>query len=769
MPCGAGMCPPLLAGVVSARLISMRQSELIDLVQSYLPDSDEDLIQRACSYATHKHRHQTRSSGAAYITHPISVAAIVAEMRLDEASVVAALLHDTIEATDATRAEIDASFGPEIGALVDGLTKLSNIELVSKKTRQGENLRRLLLAVSNDVRVLLVKLADRLHNMRTLQHVPPEKRARIGQETLDIYAPLAGRMGMQTMRDELEELSFMHLLPEAHALIHDKLASMAEDATEAVLEIEKSLVEWLSQSGIEAVVKSRQKRPYSVYRKMENNRVSFEQLSDLIGFRVIVDRVEQCYNALGIVHTRWPAVPGRFKDYISTPKQNDYRSIHTTIAGPMHQRVELQIRTHEMNDIAEYGIAAHALYKDGVYDPSQIDMEADDVPSSRAYAWLRRTVDTLSQGDHADDVLEHTRLELFLDQVFCFTPKGRLIALPLGATAIDFAYAVHTKVGDTCVACRINGRNSQVVTKLKNGDEVQIIRSDDENYVPPVSWENVAVTGKAKAGVRRAAREALDRQFRDTGVRILQSTFKRAGHEFEPDALELALPKLARESVTDAIAAVGRSELDPSDVLKAVHPDYRIERTSTTAKASPSDGWFSLSGVGDFLFRIPGRRRRKNEAERATESAVPFSGADAGMAVRINLECGAVPGDRIVGIVEEGKGITVYPIEADALQEHEDNAHNWIDLRWQIDPENPSRFPARIEITAVNAPGTLADITEVIAKADANIVNLYLEGPDSGLSTMVFGVEVWDARHLARLLRALRALSVTTEAKRLYG
>ena len=742
----------------------MRQTELVERVAHYLPDADEELLNRAYVYAMHKHRHQKRESGDPYFSHPLEVAAIVTDLRLDQHSVVAALLHDTIEDTDATRREIDSMFGPDIGQLVDGLTKLKNIELVSKKTRQGENLRRLLLAVAEDVRVLLVKLADRLHNMRTLNHVQPDKRARVAQETMDIYAPLAARMGMQTMREELEDRAFRALYPDAQALIESKLEALSETSSKVISEIEETIVESLKKRGIPATVKSRTKRPNSIYRKMEQNQVSFEQLSDLIGFRVVVNTDAECYAALGIIHGRWPAVPGRFKDYISTPKQNDYRSLHTTIAGPSHQRVELQIRTQAMHEIAEFGIAAHALYKDGVYTSST---DPKDTSGSRAYAWLRRTVEGLSEHDHPDDVLEHTRLELFNEQVFCFTPKGRLIALPQGATAIDFAYAVHTNVGNDCVGCRINGRAAQVMTVLKNGDEVLVIRQD--GHIPQPSWEKFAVTGKARAGIRRATREALMQQYRANGTRMLTSAFRKAGHDFEEKKLKSVLSKLARASVLDAISAVGRGELPAEDVLRAVYPDYRKDRTATL-KPGATDGWFSMTGVANFVFRIPGRKRRQERTAKAEATdSMPFSGIDPGTAVRIDPLSGAVPGDRIVGILDPGQGIVVYPIEADGLSAFEDTADEWIDLRWDIDEENPARFPARIGVTALDAPGTLAEITDIVAKADANIDNLYLTSPDSGLSRMVFGVEVWDLKHLNRLMREIRALSVVTVTERVYG
>ncbi len=446
----------------------MRQYELVERVRRYNPHADEELLNKAYVYAMRAHGVQKRASGDPYFSHPLEVAAILTEMRLDDATIVAAVLHDTIEDTSTTREEIDQIFGAEIGQLVEGLTKIKKLDLVSKRAEQAENFRKLLLAISADVRVLLVKLADRLHNMRTLHFVPESKRRRIAEETLDIYAPLAGRMGMQSLRDELENLSFRTLTPEADAMIEARLTDLRASNGAVIARIENELAAELSARGIKADVKGREKSPYSIWRKMERKSVSFEQLSDIYGFRVIVGSVDDCYRVLGVVHTKWPVVPGRFKDYISTPKQNDYRSIHTTVIGPGRQRVELQVRTREMDDIAENGIAAHTLYKEGrVSDTDAMERE------SRAYGWLRRTIELLGEGDTPEEFLEHTKLELFHDQVFCFTPKGRLIALPRGATPIDFAYAVHTDIGNKAVGARINGRIAPLLSELQNGDEVE--------------------------------------------------------------------------------------------------------------------------------------------------------------------------------------------------------------------------------------------------------------------------------------------------------
>src|SRR6202165_2399330 len=500
----------------------MRQYDLIERVRRYNPNTSEALLNRAYVYAMKAHGEQKRASGDPYFSHPLAVAAILTDLKLDDSTIAAALLHDTIEDTAATRDEIDQMFGQDIGALVEGLTKLKKLDLVTKEAKQAENLRKLLLAIADDVRVLLVKLADRLHNMRTLSHVPPETRRRTAEETLDIYAPLAGRMGMHEMREELEDLAFRELKPEAYTVVSERLDALGSKNAGLVAEIEQQLTRKLSDRGIEAEVSGRRKRAYSIWRKMERKSVGFEQLSDIFGFRVVVKTLPECYEALGIVHTTWPVVPGRFKDYVSTPKQNDYRSIHTTVMGPSRQRVELQIRTRDMEEIAEYGIAAHALYKDGLGSPTEMLSR-----ESSAYAWLRRTIELLAEGSTPEEFLEHTKLELFHDQAFCFTPKGMLIALPRHANVIDFAYAVHTGVGNMAVGAKINGKIAPLVSELQNGDEVEILNAKAQT-APPTAWESLVVTGKARAAIRRATRAAVRHQYAGLGQRILERLFHRA-------------------------------------------------------------------------------------------------------------------------------------------------------------------------------------------------------------------------------------------------
>ena len=738
----------------------MRQYELVERVQRYKPDVNEALLNKAYVYAMQKHGHQKRASGDPYFSHPLEVAAILTDMRLDEATIAVALLHDTIEDTTATRKEIDELFGEDIGRLVEGLTKLKKLDLVSKKAEQAENLRKLLLAISEDVRVLLVKLADRLHNMRTLEHMRPDKRARISEETMEIYAPLAGRMGMQDVREELEELSFRHINPEAWRMVTERLAGLLSRHQDVIDEIERQLSALFAKYGITAEVKSRQKKPWSIFRKMESKTLSFEQLSDIFGFRVIVGSVEDCYRALGAIHTSWQMVPGRFKDYISTPKQNDYRSIHTTIVGPSRQRVELQIRTTEMNDIAEYGVAAHALYKDrgSVADDGDHALSRD----TNAYAWLRRTIEQLAEGDNPEEFLENTKLELFHDQVFCFTPKGGLIALPRGATPIDFAYAVHTEVGDTCVGAKINGRIMPLMTELKNGDEVEIIRSKAQ--VPPAAWEQVVVTGKARAAIRRATRAAIRKQYSGLGTRILERAFERAGKTFTRDALKPVLHRLAHKEIEDVLAAVGRGELPSADVMKAVFPDFKDERAAAPAKPAKRAGWFNLRNAAGMLFQFPGQASSGGDQRHA----LPIRGVHGDLPVHFAPE-GAVPGDRIVGILTPGAGITIYPIQSPALVAFDDQPDRWIDVRWDIDQATGERFPARISVTAINEPGSLAEIANLVASADANIHKLSMVETAPDFTEMVIDLEVWDIKHLNRLIGDLKELTSVGEVKRVNG
>jgi len=733
----------------------MRQYDLIERVRRYNPGTSEALLNRAYVYAMKAHGEQKRASGDPYFSHPLEVAAILTDLKLDDSTIAAALLHDTIEDTAATRDEIDHLFGKDIGALVDGLTKLKRLDLVTKEAKQAENLRKLLLAIADDVRVLLIKLADRLHNMRTLGHMQSEARRRIAEETLDIYAPLAGRMGMHEMREELEDLAFRELNPEAYNVVNERLESLGSRHVGLIAEIEQQLTRKLADRGLAAEVSGRRKRAYSIWRKMERKSVGFEQLSDVVGFRVIVATVAECYQALGIIHTTWPMVPGRFKDYVSTPKQNDYSSIHTTLIGPGKQRVELQIRTREMHEIAEYGIAAHALYKDGAGSPTEMLSR-----ESSAYAWLRRTIELLAEGSNPEEFLEHTKLELFHDQVFCFTPKGKLIALPRHANAIDFAYAVHTDVGNSAVGCKINGKIAPLVSELTNGDEVEIITSSAQ-VAPPPAWESLVRTGKSRAAIRRATRAAVRNQYAGLGRRIVERLCQRAKIVYSDEKLQGALPRLARASIEDVMSAVGRGEMRAADVARAMYPDYKEERVAAMAQQRQSEsGWFGLKRSKGVKFKL------------AAEGggAIPIRGINTDLPVRFAPIGGAVPGDRIVGILTPGEGITIYPIQSPGLKAFEDAPERWLDLRWDVDDEAaPQRFPARIALQTVNEPGSLAQVAQVIAEHDGNIDNIHMERQSPDFTSVTIDLEVYDLKHLNSIIAQLRAKPVVAGAERVNG
>ena len=748
--------------------MTTRAYELVERVKSYEPNANEALLNRAYVYAMKAHGNQKRASGAPFFSHPLEVAAILAEMRLDDATIATALLHDTIEDTGATRSEIDALFGAEIGSLVDGLTKIKKLDLVTKKAEQAENFRKLLLAISSDIRVLLVKLADRLHNMRTLGHMKPAKRKTIAQETMDIYAPLAGRMGMQWLREELEDHAFRWLNPEGYAAVVDRLKMLRDRNQGLIEEIESALLKRLDEAKVHAIVAGREKKPYAIWSKMERKQISLEQLSDIYAFRIVVDEVIDCYRALAVVHTTWHAVPGRFKDYISSPKQNDYQSIHTTVVGPRHQRAELQIRTERMHSVAEYGVAAHALYKDNANGTGPHNGVLPH-HESNAYRWLRHLVDMLLEGDNPEEFLEHTKLELFQDQVFCFTPKGRLIALPRGANPIDFAYAVHTDIGNTCVGCKINGRPMPLVTELRNGDEVEIITS--EVQAPPSAWQNLAVTGKARSAIRRATRDAARAQYGKLGREILERAFSRRGKTFSEDAIAQALARLSQRTAEDVIAAVGRGELASADVIKAAWPeDTPSETPKRRRKVKRADeGWFDLGKVMGLKFRWPGSSSSSSENSRpAGPNSIPIRGLRGDLPVRF-AENGAVPGDRIVGILNPGQGITIYPIHAEALKAFDEEPERWIDVTWDIDEDNAQRFPAKIAVTALNEPGSLAQVAAVIGEADGNIDNIKMMKQVPDYAEMVIDLEVWDLTHLNEILAGLRAKDVVSSAARVGG
>ncbi len=706
----------------------MRQFELVERVHSYDPDADEDLLNRAYVFAMRAHGAQQRASGDPYFSHPLEVAGILTGLKLDAASIATALLHDTLEDTLATPEELEKNFGPEVLKLVDGVTKLSRLELQSDRTKQAENFRKLLLAMSSDIRVLLVKLADRLHNMRTLHFLhDPDKRRRIALETMEIYAPLADRIGMQQMKEELEDLAFAELHPDARASITARLDFLREREVDLVQRITDQVKRTVAQAGVDAWVSGREKKPYSIWRKMQHKDVTFEQLSDIMAFRVVVADVVDCYRALGVVHGAWPMVPGRFKDYISTPKPNNYRSLHTTVIGPEQQRIEIQIRTREMHEVAELGVAAHWAYKQGTAEPTD----------ARQYRWLRELLEILEQAADPEEFLEHTKLNMFEDQVFCFTPKGDLIALPRGSTPVDFAYAVHSNVGDTTVGAKINGRLMPLKTSLQNGDQVEILRS--KIPAPSPTWENFVVSGKARAGIRRFIRNQQRGQYLELGKQIVAKAFRDGGNPMTDKGLEAALKILKHKTIDDLYVDVGDGTHTGREVYEAVFPGEKasmLNRVVTSVRAAAGKATGTKSATGE---------------------AIPIRGLIPGMAITFASCCHPLPGDRIVGIVTTGKGVEVHTIDCETLEQFTSTPERWLDVAWESGAEGAGAHVGRINVVVVNEPGSLSALSTVIAKNQGNISNLKIVNRMTDFFEMLIDIEVRDVKHLTNIIAALRA------------
>ncbi len=714
----------------------IRQYELVERVRAYDASADEDLLNRAYVFAMKAHGTQTRESGDSYFSHPLEVAGILADLKLDYASIATALLHDTVEDTLTTLEEIERLFGSEVASLVDGVTKLSRFELQSDQAKQAESFRKLLLAMSNDLRVLLVKLADRLHNMRTLSYLrKPEKRKRIALETMEIYAPLAERIGMQMMKEELEDLAFAELNADARGSVVARLEFLRSQGVDTVERIAGELEAKLKEAGIDAWVSGREKRPYSIWRKMERDNIAFEQLSDIMAFRVVVAEVSTCYQALGVIHGAYSMVPGRFKDHISTPKRNNYQSLHTTVIGPEQQRVEVQIRTKEMHEVAEYGVATDWQYKQG----------AGQTEGSR-YRWIRELLEILDHASNPEEFLEHTKLEMFQDQVFCFTPKGDLIALPRGATAVDFAYAVHTQVGDTCVGVKINGRIAPLRSRLGNGDQVEIVRSKAQT--PSPTWESFVVTGKARSAIRRFIRNRQRAEYIELGGSILGRAFQQADHPFSEKALGGALTVLKQKSVSDLYAVVGQGLLTGRQVLEAVFPGEK--RIRSLAK----------------VIRLPRRRVRKTKA---AAHAVSLRGLTPGMAIHFAACCHPLPGDRIVGIVTKGKGVTIHTIDCETLDSLSEAPEHWLDVAWNTDAGGDEVHVGQISTIIANEQGSLSNLATVIARNLGNISNLKITNRTPEFFEIMVDIEVNDVKHLTNIIAALRANPSISSVDRARG
>ncbi|MBS0254212.1 MAG: bifunctional (p)ppGpp synthetase/guanosine-3',5'-bis(diphosphate) 3'-pyrophosphohydrolase [Proteobacteria bacterium] len=696
----------------------LRQYELVERVKAYDPGADDVLLNRAYVYTVQKHGTQKRASGDPYFSHPVEVAGLMTELKLDTETIVTALLHDTVEDTLATIDEIEKLFGPEVARLVDGVTKLSKIEAMGENERAAENLRKFLLAMSEDLRVLLVKLADRLHNMRTLHFIKSEdKRRRIARETMDIYAPLAERVGMYEYMREMQLLAFEQIEPDGYALITGKLAQIRESEGGQVGAIALAIKQALAEAGLKVEVSGREKHPYSIWKKMAERHVSFEQITDIMAFRVLCDSPADCYSALGVLHTTWHVIPGRFKDYISTPKSNGYQSLHTSLIYENSMRMEVQIRTREMHRLNEFGLAAHWAYKQGGVRPDG------------QVGWLRDLIEIVDASHDADELLENTRMAIYQDRIFAFTPKGALFQLPKGSTPVDFAYAVHTDLGSCAVGAKINGRHMPLRTEILNGDVVEIIKSGKGE--PQLAWLGFAVTGKARAAIRRAVRAKERAEVAAIGRKLFDEIVERLPAKVGKKAIGAAVKRLGFAREEELMVAIGTAKLPDAAVMEALVPG--------SAKSLPApDQW-------------PKQER-----------AISIRGLTAGMAFHLADCCHPVPGDRIVGLKVAGVGVEVHAIDCLTLANGVDA--DWLDLQWG---ERTTGAVGRLRCVLYNRPGTLAEVTGIFAKSRANIVHLQMVGRDDLFGTYEVDLEVDDLAHLTRIVSSLRASEAVAQAERL--
>ena len=692
--------------------------DLIALVRNYNPRCNTDLIRKAYAYGMKMHEGQMRKSGEPYFTHPVAVAAILTEQRLDDATIVTALLHDTIEDTRSTYTEVSELFGAEVAELVDGVTKLTNLQLSNTESQQAENFRKLFMAMSRDLRVILVKLADRLHNMRTIRSMKPEKQAQKARETMEIFAPLAGRMGMQWMREELEDLSFKVLNPEARNSIIRRFVTLQRETGDVVHKITGDIRHELEKAQIEADVYGRAKKPYSIWRKMQEKDLAFSRLSDIYGFRVICGSVADCYRILGVIHQRWRAVPGRFKDYISQPKNNGYRSIHTTVSGRDGKRVEVQIRTREMHEVAEAGVAAHWSYREGVRvaNPFAVD------PAK----WIATLTERLDEGD-TDEFLENVKLEMYSDQVFCFTPKGDVVQLPRGATPLDYAYSIHTRIGNSCVSAKVDGIRVPLWTRLKNGQSVEIITAEGQR--PQASWIDIVTTGRAKAAIRRSLREEDRGRFVKLGQELARAAFDHVGKKATDKALRTAAKMLGLSDENDLLARLGSAELPARRVVETLYPELAMAVAEEVDSKRPVVGL-----TADQSFR------------------------------RANC-CQPVPGERIVGITYRGQGVVVHAIDCPALEEFEEQTARWVDLHWHSGRHAPV-FTVTLDLTISNDAGVMGRICTLIGEQKANISDLRFTDRKPDFYRLIIDVDLRDVEHLHMVMTALEAETDVAQIER---
>jgi len=715
----------------------LRQYELVERVQAYHPTADEHALNAGYVFAVAKHGSQKRASGDPYFSHPVAVAGLLADLKLDEATIIAGLLHDTVEDTDASLEDVDALFGAEVCMLVNGVTKLGEIEYSGEASKQAENFQKFILATTEDVRVLLVKLADRLHNMRTLHFIKkPEKRERIARETMDLYAPLARRIGLYAIASEMEDLSFAQINPKARDAILEELQHLSDQNTDNMERVQTELYELLQLIGVEGRVKWRRKSPYSIWRKLERKSISFRQVADIFAFRVIIEHEEDCYRVLGAAHQQWECIEERFRDFISVPKPNGYRSLHTTVRGSGNRIVELQIRTEDMHDTAENGVAAHWTYKDSSYG---FDDESARRAGLDAGASLKAFADLLENSADPDEFLEHAKLEMYRDHVFTFTPKGRIVILAQGAMPLDFAYEVHTAVGETCIGVKINGEPRSLRRLLQNGDIVEIIRSNTPAAVP--GWSSLAVTAKAHAASRRLVRARETAEFLTLGRRLVENAVRRDG--IDPVSVELGeISQRADFETLDAMyEAIGRGRYKTAQMMEVAFPGYAEKNMDRSDKLSLNNETASLLVAGADL----------------TD----------GVTLHMGRCCSPLPGDRIIGVHTPELGLVVHTSYCAALADFDDRVDDWVDLSWTELAKTDALAVGRVHIRAAHRKGVLVALCSAVSEANALITRVATGERRGDFIDLYMDVEVEDVKRLTQILAGLRSLAVVDSATRL--
>ncbi|MCP4395438.1 MAG: bifunctional (p)ppGpp synthetase/guanosine-3',5'-bis(diphosphate) 3'-pyrophosphohydrolase [Alphaproteobacteria bacterium] len=724
----------------------LRQFELVERVKTYDPNADEDALDRAYVYAVKKHGSQLRASGDPYFSHPVEVAGILTNFKLDAASIITGLLHDVVEDTGTSLDEIRELFGDEVATLVDGVTKLSRIELRSSSAanKQAENFRKFVVAMSTDIRVLLIKLADRLHNMRTLEFIKSEdKRRRIALETAEIYAPLSGRIGMQEIKTELDDLAFEQLHPDSRTSIIARLEYLRTKGGDIVPNTINKIKETLKESGIDCIVHGREKTPYSIWQKMQNQNINFEQVADIIAFRIIVKTVEECYLALGAIHTKYTSVGNdKIKDYISGPKPNGYQSLHTTVIGPFREPIEVQIRTEEMHEISEKGVAAHWVYKQG---------NSKNKEDKKQFRWLRELLEILEHASDPEEFLENTKLEMFHEQVFCFTPNGDLITLPKGSTPVDFAYAVHSQVGNRCVGAKINGIIANLRTDLQNGDQVEILTSKQQK--PSPEWETFVVTGKAKANIKKFTRAAKRSNYIDQGRQNIYRAFRKASKEYSDKLLKDVPQKFNLETIDDLFASIGEGSTTANEVINQLFPEEKPSRVSRVMEQIKR-----VSTSKRFL-----RKKKKSEHH----DSVPISGVMTGMSIHLAKCCHPIPGDKIAGIITTGKGVTIHAIDCPILERFKDAPERWLDVQWKKTTEE-TFLTCRLKVILENALDSIPVLSTIIAQNEGNITNIIFgNSGDLDYHEVSIDIEVQNTQHLSTIIAALRAETLVNSVERI--